>query len=165
VAVEDEGGGGVREGEGTTAESIASGIVEAIDGREDGSRAEKGVSKIKERTRRARNDDLLFHRWSEGRNESERMSSRSLLQEARAKSTAETIEGASFPSPSLPPSALCERELIPFSLVGLALYSISQLLNTGLDKTALTTCVSMIESGVNPEGLAVSLTVSVLSLR
>lgn len=29
----------------------------------------------------------------------------------------------------------------------------SQLLNTGLDKETLTTCVRMIESGVNPEAL------------
>lgn len=32
----------------------------------------------------------------------------------------------------------------------------SQLLNTQLDKETLTTCVRMIESGVNPEALAVS---------
>ena len=31
----------------------------------------------------------------------------------------------------------------------------SQLLNTGLDKETLATCVSLIESGVNPEALAV----------
>ena len=31
----------------------------------------------------------------------------------------------------------------------------SQLLNTQLDKETLATCVSMIESGVNPEALAV----------
>ena len=37
-----------------------------------------------------------------------------------------------------------------------ALYDISQLLNTGLDRETLATCVSMIESGVNPEALAVS---------
>ncbi|KAI0704273.1 mitotic-spindle organizing gamma-tubulin ring associated-domain-containing protein, partial [Cytidiella melzeri] len=34
------------------------------------------------------------------------------------------------------------------------LYDISQLLNTQLDKETLATCVSMIESGVNPEALA-----------
>ncbi|KZT65036.1 hypothetical protein DAEQUDRAFT_731891 [Daedalea quercina L-15889] len=34
------------------------------------------------------------------------------------------------------------------------LYDISQLLNTGLDKETLATCVGMIESGVNPEALA-----------
>ncbi|KAM6497014.1 Mitotic-spindle organizing gamma-tubulin ring associated domain containing protein, partial [Amanita muscaria] len=34
------------------------------------------------------------------------------------------------------------------------LYEISQLLNTQLDKDTLATCVSMIESGVNPEALA-----------
>ncbi|TDL23765.1 hypothetical protein BD410DRAFT_787041 [Rickenella mellea] len=34
------------------------------------------------------------------------------------------------------------------------LYDISQLLNTGLDRETLATCVSMIESGVNPEALA-----------
>lgn len=34
------------------------------------------------------------------------------------------------------------------------LYEISQLLNTQLDKETLATCVSMIESGVNPEALA-----------
>ncbi|KXN86610.1 hypothetical protein AN958_09914 [Leucoagaricus sp. SymC.cos] len=36
------------------------------------------------------------------------------------------------------------------------LYEISQLLNTQLDKETLATCVGMIESGVNPEALAVS---------
>jgi hypothetical protein len=35
------------------------------------------------------------------------------------------------------------------------LYDISQLLNTQLDKETLATCVGMIESGVNPEALAV----------
>ncbi|KAJ4473857.1 mitotic-spindle organizing gamma-tubulin ring associated-domain-containing protein [Lentinula aciculospora] len=35
------------------------------------------------------------------------------------------------------------------------LYEMSQLLNTQLDKETLTTCVRMIESGVNPEALAV----------
>ncbi|KAI0078673.1 hypothetical protein K474DRAFT_1660049 [Panus rudis PR-1116 ss-1] len=34
------------------------------------------------------------------------------------------------------------------------LNDISQLLNTGLDKETLATCISMIESGVNPEALA-----------
>ena len=38
----------------------------------------------------------------------------------------------------------------------LALYDISQLLNTQLDRETLATCVSMIENGVNPEALAVS---------
>lgn len=33
----------------------------------------------------------------------------------------------------------------------------SQLLNTQLDKETLATCVGMIESGVNPEALAVCL--------
>ena len=42
----------------------------------------------------------------------------------------------------------------PYSV--LALYDISQLLNTQLDRETLATCVSMIESGVNPEALAVS---------
>jgi len=37
-----------------------------------------------------------------------------------------------------------------------ALHDISQLLNTQLDRETLATCVSMIESGVNPEALAVS---------
>lgn len=36
------------------------------------------------------------------------------------------------------------------------LHDISQLLNTQLDKETLATCVGMIESGVNPEALAVS---------
>lgn len=36
------------------------------------------------------------------------------------------------------------------------LFDISQLLNTQLDKETLATCVSLIESGVNPEALAVS---------
>ncbi|KAE9391338.1 hypothetical protein BT96DRAFT_865011 [Gymnopus androsaceus JB14] len=34
------------------------------------------------------------------------------------------------------------------------LYEMSQLLNAQLDKETLTTCVRMIESGVNPEALA-----------
>ncbi|KAG9108154.1 hypothetical protein FRC07_008512 [Ceratobasidium sp. 392] len=34
------------------------------------------------------------------------------------------------------------------------LFDISQLLNTQLDRETLATCVSMIESGVNPEALA-----------
>nr|GAT46730.1 predicted protein [Mycena chlorophos] len=34
------------------------------------------------------------------------------------------------------------------------LYEMSELLNTQLDKETLTTCVRMIESGVNPEALA-----------
>ena len=37
----------------------------------------------------------------------------------------------------------------------IVLYDISQLLNTQLDRETLATCVSMIESGVNPEALAV----------
>ena len=37
------------------------------------------------------------------------------------------------------------------------LYDISQLLNTQLDRETLAICVSMIESGVSPEALAVSL--------
>ncbi|KAG6335730.1 hypothetical protein ID866_3354 [Astraeus odoratus] len=35
------------------------------------------------------------------------------------------------------------------------LYDISQLLNTQLDRETLATCVGLIESGVNPEALAV----------
>lgn len=42
------------------------------------------------------------------------------------------------------------------SYFALALFDISQLLNTQLDRETLATCVSMIESGVNPEALAVS---------
>ena len=34
------------------------------------------------------------------------------------------------------------------------LYEISQILNTGLDKTSLSILVSLCESGVNPEALA-----------
>ncbi|TFK86980.1 hypothetical protein K466DRAFT_131864 [Polyporus arcularius HHB13444] len=34
------------------------------------------------------------------------------------------------------------------------LFDISQLLNTGLDKETLATCVGLIEAGVNPEALA-----------
>ncbi|KAI8996594.1 mitotic-spindle organizing gamma-tubulin ring associated-domain-containing protein [Trametes punicea] len=34
------------------------------------------------------------------------------------------------------------------------LFDISQLLNTGLDKETLATCVGLIEGGVNPEALA-----------
>ena len=37
------------------------------------------------------------------------------------------------------------------------LFDISQLLNTQLDRETLATCVGMIESGVNPEALAVDL--------
>lgn len=40
-------------------------------------------------------------------------------------------------------------------LISQVLYEISQLLNTQLDKETLATCVGMIESGVNPEALAV----------
>lgn len=36
------------------------------------------------------------------------------------------------------------------------LNEISTLLNTGLDRTTLSLCVSLIENGVNPEALAVS---------
>ena len=36
------------------------------------------------------------------------------------------------------------------------LYDMSQLLGTQLDKETLATCVGMIESGANPEALAVS---------
>lgn len=43
------------------------------------------------------------------------------------------------------------------------LYDMAQLLNTGLDKETLATCVGMIESGVNPEALAVSSPFSALS--
>ena len=39
----------------------------------------------------------------------------------------------------------------------LVLYDISQLLGTQLDKETLATCIGMIESGVNPEALAVSI--------
>ncbi len=38
----------------------------------------------------------------------------------------------------------------------LVLYDISQLFGTQLDKETLATCIGMIESGVNPEALAVS---------
>jgi mitotic-spindle organizing protein 1 len=37
------------------------------------------------------------------------------------------------------------------------LYEVSQLLDTGLDKYTLSLCVSLIESGVHPETLAVSI--------
>ena len=40
----------------------------------------------------------------------------------------------------------------------LVLYDVSQLLNTQLDKETLALCIAMIESGVNPEALAVCLT-------
>ncbi|KAH8116304.1 mitotic-spindle organizing gamma-tubulin ring associated-domain-containing protein [Phellopilus nigrolimitatus] len=36
----------------------------------------------------------------------------------------------------------------------IVLYDISQLLNTQLDRETLAICVSMIESGVNPEALS-----------
>lgn len=36
------------------------------------------------------------------------------------------------------------------------LFEMAQLLNTQLDKETLATCVGMIESGANPEALAVS---------
>ncbi|EPZ30812.1 Protein of unknown function DUF3743 domain-containing protein [Rozella allomycis CSF55] len=35
-----------------------------------------------------------------------------------------------------------------------ALYEISQIMNTGLDKQTLVTCMQMIEAGANPEALA-----------
>ncbi len=41
--------------------------------------------------------------------------------------------------------------------IRIALFDISQLLNTELDRQTLGVCVNMIESGVNPEALAVSL--------
>lgn len=44
----------------------------------------------------------------------------------------------------------------------IVLYELSQLLNTQLDKETLATCVGMIESGVNPEALAVSIVVSTM---
>ncbi|KAI0954876.1 hypothetical protein AcW1_006641 [Taiwanofungus camphoratus] len=50
---------------------------------------------------------------------------------------------------------MCPRLLQLTSWPILALYEISQLLNTQLDKETLATCVGMIESGVNPEALAV----------
>lgn len=37
------------------------------------------------------------------------------------------------------------------------LYEVSQLLDTGLDKYTLSLCVSLIESGVHPETLSVSI--------
>jgi hypothetical protein len=40
------------------------------------------------------------------------------------------------------------------------LYDISQLLNTQLDKETLATCVSLIENGVNPDALAVSVPIT-----
>jgi len=43
------------------------------------------------------------------------------------------------------------------------LYDMSQLLGTQLDKETLATCIGMIESGVNPEALAVS--ISFLTLK
>ena len=39
----------------------------------------------------------------------------------------------------------------------LVLFEISKLLNTQLDKETLATCVGLIESGVNPDALAVGL--------
>ena len=54
--------------------------------------------------------------------------------------------------------SVCGAILILLNLVRsseLVMYEISQLLNTGLDKDQLAICLSMIESGVNPEGLAV----------
>lgn len=44
------------------------------------------------------------------------------------------------------------RQIDPRSTV---LHDLSQLLNTGLDKETLATCVKMIEGGANPEALAV----------
>jgi mitotic-spindle organizing protein 1 len=35
-----------------------------------------------------------------------------------------------------------------------ALYQVSQLLNTGLDRETLAQCISLCEAGVNPEALA-----------
>lgn len=43
------------------------------------------------------------------------------------------------------------------------MFEISKLLNTQLDKETLATCVGLIESGVNPDALAVGLSSFVYS--
>ncbi|KAI4735628.1 hypothetical protein E4T50_13876 [Aureobasidium sp. EXF-12298] len=45
------------------------------------------------------------------------------------------------------------------------LYEISSLLNTNLDRQSLSYCVSLIENGVNPDALAVSLSTVIKDLR
>ena len=62
----------------------------------------------------------------------------------RLTSAQQTLDSKS--PPFSPDPYLCCRSV---------LYEISQLLNTQLDKETLATCVGMIESGVNPEALAV----------
>ena len=52
-----------------------------------------------------------------------------------------------------------------FTLSPKVLYDMSQLLGTQLDKETLATCIGMIESGVNPEALAVSSWFSQLFLQ
>ena len=49
------------------------------------------------------------------------------------------------------------NERVVYERPAIVLHDISQLLNTQLDKETLATCVNMIEAGVNPEALAVSL--------
>lgn len=56
---------------------------------------------------------------------------------------------AAFAVPELPP--LPPTTLPP----GTALFAISQLLNTGLDRQALAHCIALVEGGVDPEALAV----------
>lgn len=45
--------------------------------------------------------------------------------------------------------------MLLFCAILIVLHDISQLLNTQLDRETLAICVQMIESGVNPEALAV----------
>lgn len=49
-----------------------------------------------------------------------------------------------------------QNEFYAYSCFYTVLFEISQLLNTKLDRDQLALCVSMIESGVNPDALAVS---------
>lgn len=66
-------------------------------------------------------------------------------------SAQQTLDSKLLHLTSGPRDLMCLHLPIP-----IVLYDISQLLNTGLDRETLVTCVGMIESGVNPEALAVS---------
>lgn len=68
----------------------------------------------------------------------------------RRSAAAETLDSTSSPY-----ILYISQSAKLLQLAHLALHDISQLLNTGLDKETLATCVNLIEGGVNPEALAV----------
>jgi len=68
----------------------------------------------------------------------------------RITSAQQTLDSMSWPFFFSLSYIACVQTCTP-----LVLYEMSQLLNTQLDKETLATCVGMIESGVNPEALAV----------